>query len=596
MLAAFALAMLSACAGAPRASSGPPADERVVLADREAPPVLFDLPPGEVLRLLPMRREGARTRATDAIDGAVVDALLREALRQSARFDVAADLEDGPARHAVLPVLDAGSGQLALALLDQSGEHAPLPLAAVTLRADEVPDAIDALAWTARRTLGDPASDAPLRCASAFSSKEECIRTTERALAQLTQGRTLGVQALVDRARRADPGAPLAWLAAATLALATGDAHEAIRVAEQALRLLAARLTPTTQHRLARVLVLARAQANPIDAARHDQQLLDLGLVFANDRPFDPHGRYTIALAHNHLGSFAEARDVLAGLQSRWPRVPYVAYHHAFALLGLALPQEALKVLDDGARELPDELALLPRALALFGAGECQELDERLGRLALRDPDGSAWRHELLRMRASLAILERRDADAVRFLLEDLQWLHARPTVLSTRTIDVAEAGDSLVRLGASRELATRLDAFRALPTRDRALSTVLTWLGGLVCVAVGDPEGASLAVTTLERSQEDVWATRLRAARAHGLGRIDDEARELATAIRLADAQLDRADFARVLDALGRREDAHVMRQDTKQRLFAVRLRGPLEHPLLSPARALACVAAAAR
>ena len=591
LLAAFAL---GACASPPHTARPSPFDGATArgarVAEAALPPlrVLRELESGTVLRLLPMRREGTRTRETDAIDGEVVDALLREALRQSARFDLAADVEDGPAPFALLPILDAATGQLALALLDESGATAPQPLAAVTLSQAGLGDALDVLAWTTRRTLGDPAGDAPRRCVDALSSSAECIRSTERALAQLAQGRILGAELLVDRARRSDPGAPLAWLAEANLALARGETREATRVAESALRLLAARLTPTTQHRLARTLLLARAQADPPNAARHDGQLQELGETFATERPFDPHARWTIALAHNHRGEFAAARDVLAPLAARWPRVPYVAYHHAFALLGLGDCRAALAALDAGARELPEELALLPRAFALFGVGANQELDELLTRLATRDPDGSAWRHELLRMRASLAILERRDPDAVRLLLEDLQWLHARPSVLVGRLDDIAEAGECLVRLGAAAELAPRLDALLALPSRNRALSSVLTYLGGLVCVGLADHVGAELAITTLERSQEELWATRLRAARAHGLGHIEEEARELATAIQLADAQLDRAEFARVLDALGRRDDAATMREDAKRRRLTIRLRGGLEHPLTSPVRAL--------
>ncbi len=591
-------ALLVACEGPTQPSlplrgesDGVAPQDRVTAASLPAIRVLRELPPGTVLRLVPTRVEGEGATAATTIDGSAVDALLREALRQSARFDVAADLEDGPATAALLPIVDQPSQQLALALLDPSGVEPPLPIAAANVTPKTLADTIDGLALTARRALGDLDETPPLRCASAFSPAPDCVRTTERALTQLGQGRAVGVESMVAAARRADPGAPLAWLSASSLALLIGDAAESQRLAEQALRLLGSRLAPTTQHRLARAVLLARAQQSPATAREIDHQLLELGEVFMRERPFDPHGRYTKALALNHLGEFERALVELDVLAVRWPNVPHVAYHRAFALLGVGRPKAALTALDQGARALPEEQVLLPRALALYGSGEPHELDEQLARMARRDPDGTAWRHDLLRMRASLAILDRRNDDAIRFLLEDLQWLHARPTILSTRVGDVAEAGECLVRLDASKALAPRLDAFLALPGRIRPLSTILTYLGGLVCIAVNDPDGATLAAATLDRSQEDLWAARLRAARAHGLGRIDEEARELATAIRLGDAYLDRADFARALDALGRTDDARVMREDSRQRLFTVRLRGAMEHPLLSPARALAFV-----
>ena len=550
--------------------------------------MLRALAPGAVLRLLPTQVRGAGPR----FDGAAVDALLREALRQSAYFDVAADREDGPGDCELQPVIDAPSGQLALAALDPSGLLAALPIAAVTIESSALDTAVDRAAWMARLALGESVSTAPVPAGVLYSASIVSLAATERALGQLALGRTVGVEDLVARARRADPGAPLAWLAESMLALAKGDNEAAERTAARALQLLESRLSPTTQHRLARALLLARAQiVGPTRAADVDRSMLQLAETFARERPHDPHAGYTRALAHIHLGEFAAALTDLDALAVRWPEVPWVGYYRAFALLGLERPAEALRAVEDGARGLPEEALLLPKALALYGVGNTLELDETLTRLGRRDPDGSTWHHDILRIRAALAILDGRRDDAAQLLLDDLQWLHARPTVLAARIDDLTEAGVCLVRLGRAQELATRLDAFQALPVRHRALGAILTYLGGLVGIAVGDTESSDLAIRSLEGAQQDIEAARLRAARANARGRIDDEARELANAIRLADASLDRSDFAHVLDALGRREDAATVRADTRRRLLTVRLRGGMQHPLLAPIRALAFV-----
>ncbi|MFO1051720.1 MAG: hypothetical protein U1F36_05865 [Planctomycetota bacterium] len=584
-IAIAALGALVACS-----TPNPPAPTGSTDQPLAARAVSHPLPAGITLRLRPTHIDGDG----DRFDGEFVDALLRESLRQTARFYVVADLEDGPADYELIPQIDAAAGQLAMALLGKGEDAAPLPLCAVPIRSGAIGDAVDATIAAVREAIGD-ASDGPgPSSTSLYSKSSDCVASTERALAALARGRTIGVQDQVDRARRADPGSPLTWLATATLELALGKTEDAERTARQALELLSARLGPTTRHRLARLLLLARAQgADAVRAAGFDRQLLELAKTTIEERPFDLHARYSRAVALVDLGDFAAALPDLEALAQRWPKVPFVGYYHAFALLGAHRPADALRALDDGARGLPEEALLLPRALALFGSGNTAELDEILVRLGTRDPEDSTWHHDVLRMRAALAILDGRRSDAVRLLLEDLQWLHARPSMLASRIDDLVDAGESLVRLGAARELQPRIDAFQALPIRQRAMGSVMAYLSGLVALALGDVDSGDLAIRSLESTQQDVEAARLRAARARRTGLIDDEARELARSIQLADATLDRADLAHVLDALGRRDDAKTLRDANAQRMFAIRVRGAMLHPLLSPSRALAFVAA---
>ena len=100
---------LVACSAPPPDRAGRDLDPRPAL-----PPVARSLPAGTVLRLLPVR---ATTIAAQRIDHGFVDALLREALRLSPRFDIAADLEDCEAPQQLAVTLDPAAGQIAVALV-----------------------------------------------------------------------------------------------------------------------------------------------------------------------------------------------------------------------------------------------------------------------------------------------------------------------------------------------------------------------------------------------------------------------------------------------------------------------------------------------
>jgi hypothetical protein len=586
--AALILAVsLASCAGGAEGAEGPRPGPG--LPPPLAAPLVRSLPAGTVLRLLPCREVVPVGRGRAGVDTGFVDALLREALRLSARFDLAADQEDGPSRYALAPRIDAAAGQLSISLEEDGAP--PTPLAAVPIGADAVPAAVDVAALTVRAGLGDTAA-APPPIADLYSASAECVAATERALL-LDGGAAPATLELIQRARRADPGCALAWNALASWQLAHGEAEEAARTAQTALSTLSRRLAPTTAQRLARVLLLARARAAGPGAARGiDEQLLALGEAFVEDRPHDPHGRYTRALAQNFLGAFAAARADLEHLLPRWPKVPWIPYHLAFACLGTGDGEAALAAIELAARRLPFGTVFLPRALALHAAGELDELDEFLGRAQGRETAEIDFGHQVLRMRAALALLRGRREAAIAVLLEDLEWLRQRPSLLEERSLDLAEAGEVLVRLGAGAELPHRLDPLRAVPSLAAGPSLALAYVEGLWAAGSGEDAIAQIALQTLERAQRDAWATQVRAARARHAGDVATEARELATAVRLDDSPLCRAAFARALEGLGRRSEAQALLAETRGQLLRIDLRLPLEHPLLSPGRALAFLA----
>lgn len=533
---------------------------------------------------------GARGRSATLLTG-----LLREALRQSDRIDFAAGVETaGGAAHTLEVTADLGARALSASLAATEGGR--VPLVSLTFEAETTTDAIDRLARSIRAALGDrggAATTAPV--AAIYSASARCVELTEQAQEALVAGRTQRARTLLERARRADAGCTVTLAGIATTMTDAGQTQDAIRLTNDTLRHLKGRLSPTTRIRLARTLLLARAALarSRRDVQDYDRQLLDLGAVSVRERPFDPHAAYTRALALNYLRRFDESAPILRALHERWPEVGGVAYHLAFALLASDAAAEALQVLERSASAIPAARRLLPTALALFHTGQLAELAKRLDREI--DSVGNATApqqtHELHRMRASLAILMGDRETARQHLVADLDWLRHHPTLLAATHLEVAEAGEVLAQLGFHAELATAIEATQPLVGRSTGLSQALTYLAGLVLVqsSAGAP---TTALATLDQERSTVWATLLRAAAHRVRGEIVDETRELATAARISDAALIRANLSRALRALGRDSDADDLLAALRRELVSIDLRRPLEHPLLGPARALAFAA----
>ncbi len=579
------LLFLGACAAGPDApvqpSGAAPGNRKVV-----------ELPPGTILRLTPAEVTAHAKAADASADGdelgkVYLDALWREALRQSNHFDVAAGVEDCAAEHAVALHYDGIARHLATSLL--RGGRILAPLASETVTKDQLPQAIDRLALATRAALGEDLqrTQPAVSCVAVLARDPQAVRFHERALREGSRGETGLALQMLRRARGIDPGSPLLAATFAAIALDQGRTEEAERTARQALE-VDSRLTPTVKHRLARTI---------LRAAGKDQELLALADVTLVERPHDPQVLYSRALALNFLSRFPESVVLLRRLAVRWPYNAAATWHLAHAELAAGDAEAALRAIEQAEKRLRPEHTLRPKAMALFQLGRLDELGRLLEDAAAKLPDagaadaGDAREHVLLRMRTSLALLRGDRPRAAELLLEDLEWLRRRPSQLEAHAQDLAEAAEVLVRLGRAADLRARLHAFDAISPLPPIVASALTYAGGLVQLAL-DPEPPSTAEASLRAAGLVGWSGALRATVLHREGALQAEADAWTEVVQATDSALARAALARVLRSAGQEQQAQNLLTDLRQRLHAIQLRAPGAHPLLSPARALAWLA----
>lgn len=580
MLGISCVLCVAACAGpsagpAPAPSAGP-----------RAYAVVVTLPPGTLLRL-----PALEVVAANAMDDAVLtNGLWREAMRASARFDIAAGIEDTTSTRSLVAHLDPDTATLTTTLWEEG--RPPTPLAAARLAPGDPAGALQALAQASRYALGETDLDPvqPLRLV--YSAERACVLATERALQAAATGDLPAARSHLDDARRADAGCTVTILAHAELLLRGNDFARASRAAQDGLR-LENRCSATTQHRLARVLLLARAAlATGGETAQLDQQLLALGEGAVHARPHDPHGRWTQAQALSLLGRFGAAEAILAALRPRWPAVTQLPYHHALALLGCDRPDEALTALDQAQENLAPMQTAIPRAIALWSARRSADLTRFLADLAARaDVQSTALLHHVRRMQAAQAILEERGDAAATLLLTDLEWLRQRTSRLGQYADHLASTGHVLMLLGHAAEVARAVDAFERLPQVDEAARRALMFVGGLAAVATA-PNAAATAEASLSKEGASAWSLQLQAAACRERGELAEEARALVQAARLDTDPLLRASLARTLRTAGEAAQADQILTALRADLLRLDLRRLAAHPLLDPAHALALLA----
>lgn len=546
--------------------------------------VVRALPAGTTLRLLPVAVVGA-----DGTRSAAFDGLLREALRQTVRFDIAASIEDGPSPFVIGFHHDVAGATVTSTLLVE-GEP-PTPLAAAAVAPGRLTDTADALALATRIALGEPDATA-VPTARGYSTVSACIEHTEAALSALATGAMSEARARLGDARAADAGCTITLLALAELDLRDGEYARAEGLARDALQ-FTNRCLATTSHRLARAVLLAQAATGvATKVAETDQTLLALGEAAMLERPADPHARWTRAQALNLLGRFAEAEPLLAALELRWPHIAQVGYHRALALLGLQRPEPALAVLDAIATRLPALLIAIPRAIALWAAGRDADLEAYLADLRERpEVRDSGVLHHVLRMQASHAILRGRDGDAVKSLLTDMEWLRQRTSRLERHATEIAATGQVLVLLGHADAAARAVSGFERLPHVDVAARRAITFVAGLIEVA-RQRQPARTAEAALSREGESAWSHALRAAAHRQRLEVAEETRELLAAIKLDRSAILRASLLRALRTTGEDAAAKDLGVALAAELTTLDLRRLSEHPLLDPANALALLA----
>lgn len=572
---ALPLLLVPACAVAPTEDGveGPPAQ-----------PVRHALPAGTVLGLAPVEASSAGVR-TDEIAG-----LLREALVQSERFDLAAGVAAGPAEHGLRVHCDVAA-KLWTATLERPGEPS-VPLAAVPI-ADAAPHrALDELALRSRQALGETVAAWPVPVALAYSQDPEAVSRGEVGWERFARGDIVGAQEAFEKGRPRDGGSPVILQGLAACAAMTGD-HEAVeKLAREALD-YESRLHPTARHRLFRSLLLARAALEPGRHQALDEELLQFGQVGRRERPFDPEPQITEAMAHNLLGDAAAALALLQPLHARLPEHSLVAYHLTYAALAGGQPELALEAIDSIGNRLGPNATVMPRALALYHAERHEELEAHLDRLAnLRSVRTRPALHEIRRMQAAHAILIGDRDRAVETLLEDVTWLRNHPSLLDARALHLAEAGEVLVRLGAAAPLARTLTGFHDLGKLPAAVVDSLVFVQGLVeCATTGDR--ATTAEASLRRGSGslEVWGNVVKAFGHHQRGELKDRASALARAAQFSEAPLIKAALAHAWQAMGKHAEAQAVLDAIHREQFVFDLRLPERHPLLNPATALACL-----
>lgn len=564
----------------------PPTPDRTI--DPAGLPVRHALPAGTVVRVLPVATEpvGALRDLEPA------NQLWRTTLQQSAWFDFAGGIEDVASNAAVAVFYDAGARRWSTALLQP--ESAAIPLASVENAGADALSSLDALALQTRRALGDPVDEPPLPATAILSADPRVLALLAEATSGQGEGDRRSQLALAQRARPLDPACTVTLMLLAESAFDLGDPEQAARTANEALG-YDARLAPTTRHRLARTLILARTH-DPRLAREQDAELTALAQAGMRERPFDPHVRYTAALAANLAGDYARSAPLWRELQQRWPRSGPVAYHLAFAELGTGNPKAALDAVQRARGRLPETRVLVPRILALHALGRDAELAAVLTDLAA-DPEirHGSMLHGVLRMQAAHALLIGDRALATRHLLDDLEWLRQRPSQLDTFALDLVEAGEVLLRLGQDAELASRLTALQEAGPPAAARQGI-DYLLGRVAVARGEDPTPIAAGLTREGSSAfptaTVWGTLLQAAWHGHRGELLDEATLLGRAALRTQDPLVHAALARAMRQAGKQPQADVVTTELQRRLDELDLRDLRDHPLLNPASALASLA----
>ncbi|MGC3970435.1 MAG: hypothetical protein QM775_24800 [Pirellulales bacterium] len=507
----------------------------------------------------------------------------REALRQSVAFE----LVDGIDRS--LPALeltiDPKARVLAAVWRDGASER---PLAGGSFADGDVPAAVDLLAWSARRALGE-SGDEPVASARGTSAVATVVLDVDDAAALLRDGGFAAARRILRSARTRDGGSPFVLEGLAAIELLGGDPALAERIAREALG-YEARLLPSTRHRLLRTLLLARASATPERAADQDRELRTLADVAQRERPHDPEPLLTQALARNFLGDFAAARPLLTDLAVRLPDQPIVAYHLGWACLGSGDAAAAVPAFERAAAHLPQPWVLLPHAIALYESGRHDDLRALLGGLRRDHDDGAdPVSLDLLRMQAAHALLTGDRAGAIAHLRATLTWLLKNPQQLARRTGEFAEQGALLVRLGGGDDLPALLAAVQQQHSGTE-VADACTFLAGLLDVQ-RTRERAPKAETALAHGGDSAFASLL-LAYAHELrGEVADMQDALGRAARLSSSPMTKALLARGLRAAGRAGEADTLLHALRAEMRAIHLRKPCRHPLLGPELAYAFV-----
>ncbi|MCA8968771.1 MAG: hypothetical protein KDC95_03275 [Planctomycetes bacterium] len=576
-LAALALAALSACTSDGGTATRGGGNPETQIAPRLDPKV--DLKNRHTLRLRFELAGGSRS------DRDAVETLLGEALAQSAWIDIAGaeDAARPEAGDALIlrGTLAPDSRSVLTSTLEREGST---PLAGVRDFAwPDLASAIDRLAIETRRTLGEPLDSiqsesrpcsalvsADLRVASACGIAKELLSRRRLPLADST----------LTQAVSRDAACALALSLLAGVRMDNGRPESAVELARRALA-LEGRLSPSAAGRAARVILLAEG--------RGPDALLDFAESTLEKRPHDKNALFTKGLALALGRRYAEALPILESLHARFPISPGLLFALGHANLAVHDLERVEELMPDIAMRVPELPAERLRAFALLAAGDHDGLRALFERLEDRPGFRSGrGRVMLVTMRASLAILEKRDEDATNLCLEILDRLRALPDVILERPDTLVEFAWVLSRLGAAKEAQAALGALRGSEGFPEPVRAKAALANGMLQLAIGGTIGAD-RIRNVEELGSRSGARRLEGLVFKKVGNIDRALLSLRAAMPGSVDPTLVLEIAECEALTGNLEAAKQLRSDLERELTVPRLDAPREHALLRPSYALA-------
>ena len=190
-------------------------------------------------------------------------------------------------------------------------------------------------------------------------------------------------------------------------------------------------------------------------------------------------------------------------------------------------------------------------------------------------------------MQAASAILADDVERSRELLMADLRWLLSNPTALKNRAGEFAEEGALLVRLGSNRDLPLVLAAIQKQHVGS-LVADAAAFIAGMHQLLTSGERPVQIE-RSLGRDGDNAWAALLAAYSHERLGEVGDMQNELARAARLSSSPMTKALLAKSLRAVGKLQEAELLKQTLRSEMLNVNLRQTCQHPVFGPELAFA-------
>ncbi len=568
MVALLLPLLLSACAGGRSGQHQPRTPKELPNSTVRSP--LGTEPLGLVVEV---RGGGAR-------DHAAIQIYFAQAFSQSPAFDLARSAlfeEILVLRGELHP---SGGADCVLTTTWQRKGKAPIPLAKAEFPRARLGAGIDKLSSFTRKMLGEnPRSIAATSksCEQLVSPSVKAAALCNRALDDLDRAQALLALGSLDRALRISKTSPLALSLSAAMRLSLGQVQRARELAIRCLK-LSERAHPQS---------IARAERVVLMSERKIEDLLGRAEAGLARRPRDPELRFNRALALCLLDRYQDALPILRPLSKRLPASQGVSYCLGHALLATGALEEATALLPEIRRKLPLFSAARLESWILLAQKKHEALSSLLEKLQKStDLRGRPIEAEVLGMQAAHAILQGKDKEAARKMLQQLDVLRAHPGALEANPMLLPHIAWTLARLGASKEAAGALRALRGTGFPSAARGT-----GAVAWTLLEIAGGKKVEAKTFENIRSfglTLWAKRLEAAASMRKGNPARAWLLLRGHAEETDDPTLLLETAEALLALGREREALGILDPLAKELRLPRMRFPRLYPLSEPGIAL--------